>query len=96
VILHTINDQKIICDKFFGMSIFNTIFLAVREYCNRIPDSRPEISCFEEIAAKAHIPIENLEFYLDTLQNLGLIKYSWEKKTIRLTAFGKKQERLFA
>jgi len=78
------------------MSIFNTIFLAVREYCNRIPVPLPEMNCFEEIAARACVPVDNLEFYLDTLQNLGLIKYSWEKKTIRLTAFGKKQERLFA
>jgi len=77
------------------MNNFNSMFLAVKKHCeNDQYDKNPSI--FETIAQEANVPLLRLEFYLDTLQSLGLVNYSFENCTIRLTAFGLKQKRLFA
>jgi hypothetical protein len=77
------------------MNNFNSVFLAVKKHCeNDEFDERPNV--FEAIALDANVSLFTLGFYLDTLQTLGLIKYSFENSTIRLTSFGRKQKRLFA
>jgi hypothetical protein len=75
------------------MNNFNQIFLAVKKHCS---DGCSEDGRFYNISETANVPIEKLDFYLSTLQDLGLIKYSWKNQTIHLTNFGKKQQRLFA
>jgi len=75
------------------MTIFNTIFLEVKQYCYEA-GMEPDEDCFKTIAERANIPIEQLDFFLNTLQDIGIIKYSWEDKSIYMTSFGKKQERL--
>jgi len=77
------------------MNNFNSVFLAVKKYCeNDGLDNNPGV--FEVIALDADVSLFSLGFYLDTLQTLGLVKYSFENNTISLTAFGRKQKRLFA
>ena len=78
------------------MNTFNSVFLAVKEYCSRNSETPAGVNGFAEISYKADVPFEKLDFYLSTLQDLGLIKYSWVDKTVILTKFGKMQERLFA
>ncbi len=76
------------------MNNFNTVFLAVKKYCGD-KGVTEDSSCFEAISKATKIPLNRLDFYLTTLQDLGLIKYSITDGYIKLTAFGKKQERLF-
>jgi hypothetical protein len=77
------------------MNNFNTVFLAIRQHCSNINNTADE-NHFQLIADAANVPVQKLDFFLKTLQDLGLIKYSWKNKTIQLTSFGKKQERLFS
>jgi hypothetical protein len=76
------------------MNKFNEVFLAVKSCLTA--NEKLDGECFSMIAERANVPVEKLEFYLSTLQDLGLIKYSTKDRTIKLTAFGKKQDRLFA
>jgi predicted transcriptional regulator len=76
------------------MNKFNEVFLAVKSCLTE--NEKHESECFSSVAERANVPIEKLEFYLSTLQDLGLIKYSTKDRTIKLTSFGKKQDRLFA
>ena len=75
------------------MNKFNEVFLAVKS-C--LKNNEKNDGCFDTVAKLADVPPEKLEFYLNTLQDLSLIKYSAKDKTIKLTTFGKMQERLFA
>jgi hypothetical protein len=77
------------------MNRFNNVFLAIKKLCGSSGKMEHE-DCFETLAKEAEIPLVRLEFYLDTLQDLGLIKYSFDDCVIRLTSFGKQQDRLFA
>lgn len=76
------------------MNNFNSIFIIIKKHCgsNGTIDG-PD--CFEKIAHEAGIPLNKLDFFLNTLQNLDLIKYSSQEHYIKLTYFGKKQQRLF-
>ncbi len=77
------------------MNNFNTVFLAIKECCaDRRPDKTEDR--IKKIADKTGIANDKLAYYFDTLEQLGLIKYSLEKKTIELTSFGRRQEKLFA
>jgi len=77
------------------MNMFNEVFISIKDYCNK-KEIKTGSDCFEEIAQGLDLSVHQLDFYLSTLQTLELIKYSWNNKTIQLTAFGKKQDRLFA
>jgi hypothetical protein len=77
------------------MSEFNRLFIVIKANCER-QKSLAEISCFGKIANESGIPVEKLNFYLDKLQQLGLIRYSIPDQYIYLTAFGKKQKQLSA
>ena len=78
------------------MNTFNDVFVAVKKYCDTDAGSKDVKDCFGFIAFNANVPPDNLDFYLNVLQDLGLIKYSRADKTIHLTGFGKMQKRLFA
>lgn len=77
------------------MNAFNVVFLAIKEHSDTSNDMANEI-CVSKIAATANIPADKLDFYLDILKGLGLIRYSKPENLVRLTAFGRKQERLFS
>lgn len=76
------------------MNAFNSVFLAIKECCNNVNCGGKD--CLAEVSYRSGVPLDRLNFYLNILQDLGLIKYSWDDKTIHLTGFGKMQERLFA
>ena len=76
------------------MNNFNAVFETVKKHCDhsRVTGG----SQFEAISQETGIPFERLDFYLSTLQDLGLIKYSFSEQVIELTSFGSKQEKLFS
>jgi Mn-dependent DtxR family transcriptional regulator len=76
------------------MNNFNNVFLIIKKYSGEKGMMEGK-GIFERIARDANITPAKLVFVLKTLQDLGLIKYSTEGEYIKLTAFGKKQERLF-
>lgn len=76
------------------MNNFNHVFIAVKKHCDETGVAGGQ-DIFEKVASEAGVPILKIDFILNTLQNLQLIKYSIEEHYIKLTAFGKKQERLF-
>lgn len=77
------------------MNAFNDVFLAIKEHSGTSNGKSDEV-CVSKIALTANLPADKLGFYLDFLKELGLIKYSKSDNLVRLTAFGRKQERLFA
>ena len=76
------------------MNNFNNVFLTIRKYCGDKGMMEGK-GIFERVAKETDIPVARLMFMLNTLQDLQLIKYSTEENYIKLTSFGKKQERLF-
>jgi len=77
------------------MNKFNSLFLAIKRHSGDSDKMLLE-GCFEQLSEETGIPLIRMEFYLDTLQNPGLIKYSIVTGTIRLTPFGRHLDRLFA
>jgi hypothetical protein len=77
------------------MNNFNTVFRAVKEQCGKAEKIEGSKS-FEAISTAANIPAQRLDFYLETLESVGLIKYSIEKWFIQLTPYGKVKDRIFA
>lgn len=76
------------------MNNFNNIFLCIKRHCA----DKGIMHCdniLELLSKETKIPAAKVEFILTTLQSLELIKYLAEESTIRLTSFGKKQDRLF-
>ena len=76
------------------MNNFNKVFLSVKKHCGADGINADE-NCFKMIAEHADIPLDKLNFYLNSLQDLDLIKYSWNDKSIHMTPFGKMHEKLF-
>jgi len=52
--------------------------------------------CLQKIAKVSKIPIGRIEFYLDTLESIGLIKYSMPNHYVKLTEYGKLKNKVFA
>jgi hypothetical protein len=76
------------------MNIFNVVLAAIRLRCAQT--DVPYADCFDFIKEKIDVKYhENLDFYLDFLQDLGLIKYSIADRHITLTARGRATETLF-
>ena len=73
---------------------FNNVFQAVKKYCENEPCDDDD-TIFENIALDANVSLFRMQYYLDILQNLGLIHYSFDTNSISLTAFGKRQKGLF-
>lgn len=77
------------------MNIFNILLTAIRRKC--IHTNMPYADCFDYIKEHTELQYhENLDFYLDFLQDLGLIKYSLEDRQITLTERGRATEVLFS
>ena len=76
------------------MNNFDLVFSAVKDNCGEsgIVDS---IDCLEKIARSTKIPIARLDFYLNTLEAVGLIKYSMENHFVKLTTYGKLKTKVF-
>ena len=77
------------------MNKFNDVFHATRRYCLD-PDKDPDRDCFQVISEMAKVPLRNLDFYLNVLRGLDLVKYSWTQRTIQLTPTGEMKEKAFA
>ena len=77
------------------MNNFNTVFIIVKNCCEK-GYTAPE--CFEKIAEELrhHRQMNAPQQYLDALQDLGLIKYSTNSKSIALTDKGKRTDTLFS
>ena len=76
------------------MHNFINVYSAVKRHCE-VEGFQENRDCMDTIAETANIPVNNLGFYLNLLQNLGLIAYS-TNGTIELTETGVHKETLFA
>jgi predicted transcriptional regulator len=76
------------------MSSFNRIFDAVKKHCE---DSGAVTgnNQLQKIAGEAGVTIDRLHFYLECLQETGVIKYNATEKTVTLTEKGAKALRVF-
>jgi predicted transcriptional regulator len=76
------------------MNNLNKIFGLVQEMCES--DSVVESpKKFQQVAAEAGVTVERLHFYLECLQEIGLVTYSTKRKTIILTEKGKTARYVF-
>lgn len=76
------------------MNNFNLLLTAIREQCKTV--NVPYEHCIDDIVivlAPQHR--QHLDFYLDFLQDLGLITYDLEDGCITLTERGKYSDTLF-
>jgi predicted transcriptional regulator len=71
------------------MSTFNKVFSTVQQHC-LLHGSVSGNQDFRSIALQLAITVERLHFYLDCLQETGVIRYSAQNKTIELTEKGSK------
>jgi len=76
------------------MKNFNAVFLVVKKYCGE-SGITGDVACFEAIARELDIPVTAVDFYLNALQDLGLVRYSLHEGYIKITPFGQRQEKLF-
>jgi len=77
------------------MNNFNTVFVIVKKCCEK---GYPAPECLDKIAEelKQHSQMNGLQQYLDALQDLGLIKYSNNSRSIALTDKGRHTDTLFS
>ena len=77
------------------MNNYSIVFNSVKKYCQNSPLLDRE--CFERVISdiERKKTLNNPNQYLDTLQDLGLIKYCPENKIIGLTEKGKQINSLF-
>jgi predicted transcriptional regulator len=76
------------------MSSFNRIFDAVKKHCedNGAVTGNSQL---RKIAGDAGVTIDRLHFYLECLQETGVIQYNSVEKKVRLTEKGIKALRIF-
>ncbi len=77
------------------MTNYNALFAAIKKFCGE-PGQIEEKERFDSILKEAGIPKDRTHFYLDCLQELDLIEYSYKDKYIRLTQPGKEKNMLFS
>ncbi len=77
------------------MNNFNKVFLSIKDH-DKKGDLNEDGECFKIVAKDAGIPIGELSFYLEILQELVLISYSRQNRSITLTDKGRKQQTIFA
>lgn len=76
------------------MNIFNVVLAVIRRRCVQV--NVPYSDCLDQIKAEIDVMYhENIDFYLDFLQDLGLIKYNVNERAICLTERGRFTEALF-
>ena len=69
------------------MNNFNIVLSAIQKQCIHV--NEPNKDCFEVVRSELDISYhENLDLYLDFLQDLGLIIYNSKEKSIALTELG--------
>ena len=76
------------------MNNFNKIFATVQKQCEK-QGSVIGSDQFQKMAAETGISIERLHFYLDCLEQTGLIRYSGGKRSIELTEKGANTQNVF-
>lgn len=76
------------------MNNYDRVFSSIKKF-SAITGFLKGDNCFEVIIRDANVSYTALFAYLTNLQNLGLIKYSYENSFIELTELGEKQEKLF-
>jgi predicted transcriptional regulator len=75
------------------MSIFNSVFSIVQSHCHE--QSVNGDALFSIIANDAGIPEHKVHFYLDCLDQIGVISYCAAEKKITLTKKGGRVKRIF-
>ena len=76
------------------MNNFNVVLSEIKQHCKEV--NVPSHECFERVRAVLEEQDQScFDFYLDFLQDLGLIKYNGNNKFIVLTERGKFTEQLF-
>jgi len=76
------------------MNNFNIVHAAIRKKCIHANVASEE--CFEHILTElAPAYHEHIEFYLSFLQDLGLIVYEADKRSISITERGRSTEQIF-
>jgi len=76
------------------MNNFNLVLDTIRQHCKEV--NVPDQECFGVVQEQMDIKDEYLlHFYLDFLQDLGLITYNDQSKLIILTERGKHTDQLF-
>jgi predicted transcriptional regulator len=76
------------------MNNYDLIFSIVKKHCKvRGAHNR---NCFEQITSEIEFStdLKHVDFYLDSLHNMGLINYAEGTKTIFLTDKGKRTEQV--
>ena len=76
------------------MNNFNTVFTVVKKRCLE-KETVSGGEQFQMIASEIGISLERLHFYLDCLEQTGVIQYSPQKKSITLTKKGISVEKVF-
>jgi predicted transcriptional regulator len=76
------------------MNNFNKILVLVQNHCHDHHEICSEEK-FEKIAGEAGVSLERLHFYLDCLQDIGLIRYIQDGRKISLTSKGVKAKYVF-
>jgi len=77
-----------------SMNSYNRVFASIQRL-SETKDFLKGTHCFDMIRDAANVPFSRLFDFLTSLQNLGLINYSFEDNYIELTELGKKQDKLF-
>jgi hypothetical protein len=76
------------------VNTFDFVLHVIKEHCEEI--DVPSKECFEQVKSKLDEQDQvQLDFYLDFLQDLGLIEYNGNNHLIVLTAAGKYTDHLF-
>ncbi len=73
------------------MNNFNNVFVAIKNYC---AENRSEHASTQAIASRLHMRIERIEFYVNCLVEIGMLRYS-ENGLVALTDTGKKRAEVF-
>jgi hypothetical protein len=69
------------------MNNFNLVLSAIKKQCIHV--NEPDKECFNAVQSELDISYqENLDLYLDFLQDLGLITYNNKDRSIALTELG--------
>jgi predicted transcriptional regulator len=76
------------------MNNFNKVFDVVKNRCTTTGKISGD-NKLQEIAAEVGVSTDRLHFYLDCLQETGVIKYIPQKRSISLTEKGIQAQRVF-
>lgn len=78
------------------MNNYDVIFTIVKKHCKQ--RGAQDRNCFDKITSEIEFStdMKHVDFYLDSLQNMGLISYSEFEKSIFLTDKGKRTELIFS